>query len=91
MADSKTSQYPNPDFSSLVMSIASACIVSMGLDPKKPNEKNLNLARYNIDFLNLLIKKTKNNLTTDELDLLNSCVKDLQMQFVNVSSAKDQK
>ena len=79
---------PPPVFSSLVLSIASAAILKMGLDPEKKEEKDLTLARYNIDLLALLKEKTKNNLSKEEKELLDSCVSDLQIQFVNVQNQK---
>ena len=94
MTDDKTEQkksdkaqaLPPPRFSSLVMSIASAAVLKMGLDPNSKKEKDLELARYNIDLLDLLKEKTKNNLSKEEKELLDSCVNDLQIQFVNVQN-----
>ena len=77
---------PSPQFSSLVMSIASAAILKMGLNSDNKEEKDLNLARYNIDLLDLLKEKTKNNLNKEEQELLDSCISDLQIQFVNVQN-----
>ena len=79
---------PAPEFSNLTMSIASAAILNLGLDKNQNNTKDLNLARYNIDLLILLKQKTKNNLTEEEKQLLDSCISDLQVQFVNVSPPK---
>ena len=85
----KTNQpLPEPSFSSLVMSIASAAALKMGLDPDNKEEKNLDMARYNIDLLDLLKEKTENNLSKEEKELLDSCVSDLQVQFVNVQNQK---
>ena len=94
MTDKKTDQkksdkrqpLPPPQFSNLVMSIASAAVLKMGLDPENKEEKNLALARYNIDLLALLKEKTKSNLSKEEKEFLDSCVSDLQIQFVNVQS-----
>ena len=86
MEQKKTTLVPN--FSTLVMSIASAAILKMGLDPKSKEEKDLGLARFNIDLLSLLEEKTKNNLDKKETELLQACVKDLQMQFVQVKNAE---
>lgn len=79
---------PSPQFSNLVMSIASAAVLKMGLDPGSKEKKDLNLARYNIDLLSLLKEKTKNNLSEEEQKLLDSCVSDLQIQFVNIKDNK---
>ena len=86
MAEDKSKHFPSPHFSNLVLSIASTAVIKMGLDQNNKEEKNLELARYNIDLLELLKKKTKNNLTKEESDLLDSCISDLQIQFVNLSN-----
>jgi len=98
MADDKTAQkksegrsLPAPEFSNLVLSIASTIILKMGLDPNNKKEKDLTLARYNIDLLDLLREKTKNNLSKEERELLDSCVSDLQIQFVNVKNQEERK
>ncbi|NJM09992.1 MAG: DUF1844 domain-containing protein [Bdellovibrionaceae bacterium] len=74
-------------FSTLVLSMASSAVMAMGLD-KNPQtgqyEKDLDLARFNIDMLNLLKDKTKNNLDNEEQQFLDSVVSDLQLKFVYV-------
>ena len=86
MTKEKTSL--EPSFSSLVMSIASAAVLKMGLDPNSKEEKNLDVARFNIDLLSLLEKKTKNNLEDKEMELLQSCINDLQMQFIQIQNSQ---
>ena len=86
--DKKNQSLPKPSFSTLVMSISSAAILKMGLDPNNKEEKNLDLARYNIDLLELLKEKTKNSLNQEEKELLDSCISDLQIQFVNIQNQK---
>lgn len=89
--ENKKSSPLTPNFSSLVVSIASTALVKMGLDPNAKAEKNMNLARYNIDLLSLLKEKTANNLTEKESELLDACISDLQVQFVQNSSMSDEK
>lgn len=91
MEENKKSSPLTPDFSSLVVSIASAALVKMGLDPNSKEEKNINLARYNIDLLSLLKEKTVNNLTEKESELLAACISDLQVQFVQNTMTTDEK
>ena len=79
---------PSSKFSTLVLSIASTALIKMGLEPKNKEEKNMELARYNIDLLDILKEKTKNNLTKEESELLNSCINDLQLQFITVQNEK---
>ena len=86
----KESKTPlTPSFSSLVVSIASAALVKMGLDPKLKEEKNLRLARYNIDLLSLLKEKTANNLTEEEGKLLDAYISDLQIEFIKRTNMEE--
>ena len=80
---------PDPSFSSLVMSIASAAVIKMGLDPNYKDQKDLTIAKYNIDLLSVLKEKTKSHLTSEEEKLLDSCVSDLQIQYVRISNNKE--
>lgn len=74
-------------FSTLVISLASSAVLAMGIE-KNPQtgavEKDLDLARFNIDMLGLLKDKTKNNLTDEERQFLDAVIGDLQMKFVGV-------
>ena len=77
-------QYP-AQFSTLILSLASSAILAMGLE-KNPQtnqyEKNIEVARFNIDMLLMLKEKTKNNLDADEQKFLETLIGDLQMKFV---------
>ncbi len=61
--------------------------MALGLD-KNPQtgkvEKDLDVARFNIDMLEMLKHKTKGNLSTEEQQFLDQVVSDLQMKFVYV-------
>ncbi len=74
-------------FSMLVMSIASSALMSLGLSPDpttgKP-EPDKQVARFNIDLLVVLKEKTKNNLNTEEQDLLTHILQDLQHKFLQM-------
>ncbi|MGE3681729.1 MAG: DUF1844 domain-containing protein [Bdellovibrionales bacterium] len=75
-------------FSTLVLSLASSAVLALGLE-KNPNtdqyEKDLDLARFNIDMLGLLKEKTEGNLTTEEQQFLDTVINDLKMKFVYAS------
>lgn len=75
-------------FSTLVLSLASSAVLAMGLE-KNPHtgqlEKDLDVARFNIDLLEMLRGKTKNNLTADEQQFVDQVISDLQMKFVYAS------
>ena len=73
------------NFSTLVLSIGSSAAMALGLAPNpmtNKTEKDLNLARFNIDLLRMLRDKTKGNLSPDEQKFIESIVTDLQMKFV---------
>lgn len=72
-------------FSTLVLSIASSAAMAMGLAPHPVSgktEKDLNLARFNIDLLTMLSEKTKNNRTPDEDRFIATILQDLKMKFI---------
>lgn len=77
-------------FSTLILSMASSAVLALGLE-KNPHtgqvEKDMDVARFNIDMLALLKDKTKNNLTKEEQDFLDMVVSDLQIKFVSVSQS----
>ncbi|MBX3023185.1 MAG: DUF1844 domain-containing protein [Bdellovibrionales bacterium] len=78
-------------FSTLILSLASSTVLALGLE-KNPHtgavEKDLEVARFNIDMLTILKSKTKGNLTPDEQHFLDSVVSDLQMKFVSISKGE---
>ncbi len=81
-----TQQNIKATFSTFLLSIGHSAQIGLGLleNPEtKKVEKNMNLAEYNIDLLNLLKEKTKNNLPSDEEQLLNQIISDLQMKYVS--------
>ena len=74
-------------FSMLVMSIASSALMSLGLSPDPSTGKihpDKQVARFNIDLLTMLKENTKNNLNSEEQDLLNHILQDLQMKFLQM-------
>jgi hypothetical protein len=78
-------------FSTLILSIASSAVLALGLE-KNPHtgklEKDLDVARFNIDMLTMLKEKTKNNLTQEEQKFLDSLLSDLQIKFVSTQGEK---
>ncbi|MCB0384560.1 MAG: DUF1844 domain-containing protein [Bdellovibrionales bacterium] len=72
-------------FSTLILSIASSAAMSLGLAPNpttNKTEKNMEMARFNIDLLVVLQAKTKNNLDKEEGAFLESVIRDLQLKFI---------
>lgn len=76
---------PSVDFITLVMSLASAAMVSMGKAPDpmtRTVQKNLNVAKQNIDIIALLKEKTRGNLTPEEERVIDSVLYELRLGYV---------
>ena len=76
------------DFSGLILGFGSAALTYMGLTSQgqiDQSQKNLALARQNIEIIELLVQKTKGNLTTEELQLTEHVLADLRMKYVEAS------
>jgi hypothetical protein len=81
-------------FVTLAMSIASSALMSLGLAPDPQTNKtkvNVDMARFNIDLLDMLQQKTKGNLGKEEQDFMVHVLADLKMKFVEVSGREKNK
>lgn len=79
------------DFPTFILSIASAAMMGMGLAPRPDTGKqdvDLAMARQNIDLLELIEKKTKNNLTAEEAKLLERVLFETRTKFLEVSKKR---
>lgn len=78
---------PRLDFSTFILSVVHSAYVHLGDAPNPEGlaERNLALARQDIDLLGILQEKTRGNLTGDEERLLDTAVYDLRLRFVEVS------
>ena len=76
---------PQADFSTLIVSLYSTALVQMG-DMPDPGTgvrtKNLDLARQTVDIIDVLQKKTRGNLDSEEAHLINSLLHELQIAYV---------
>lgn len=81
-------ELPGLDFSTFVLSVIGSAYVHLGdaPGPEGHPEKNLQLARQDIDLLGLLQEKTKGNLSGKEEALLDQALCDLRLRFVEVSN-----
>ncbi len=70
--------------SNLILSISSSALIYMGLEPKMKDKKDVRMARFNIDMLEILQEKTQNNRTENESQLLEHCISDLKINFIKV-------
>ncbi len=76
---------PPIDFATFTLSLAHSARMHLGEEPHPETnkvEKNLPLAKQNIDILGMLEEKTKGNLTGDEERLLAQVLFDLRMRYV---------
>jgi hypothetical protein len=76
----ETNSFKKIDFTTFVLSISSAAFMSLrGEGGSKPD---LLLARQNIDLLELMLEKTRGNLSSEEATLLERLLFETRMQFV---------
>ncbi len=82
-----TQDLPTLDFSTFIFGIIGTAYVHLGDAPGPDGqvERDLGLARQDIDLLGLLEEKTKGNLTGEEERLMEQALCDLRMRFVEVS------
>ncbi|MCM0604711.1 MAG: DUF1844 domain-containing protein [Xanthomonadaceae bacterium] len=83
----KKSSLHKIDLSTFFLSISSAAFFGLGIAPPEMNEKpkiDLDLARHNIDLLELMDEKTKGNRTAEESKLLEQLLFETRMRYVEV-------
>lgn len=85
-AASKNIDLPKLDFSTFILSIIGTAYVHLGdaPNPEGKPEKDLTLARQDIDLLGILQEKTRGNLNGEEERLLDQALYDLRMRYVEV-------
>ncbi len=89
-AEAEAVQPGQIDFSTLIFSLATGALIHMGLAPDpvtKRTEKNLDLAKQNIEILSILKEKTKGNLSPEEAKMLESLLAETQLRYVDASRA----
>jgi len=76
------------DFPTFILSIGSAAMMGLGLAPRPDSGKtevDLDMARQNIDLLEMIQKKTLENLTPDEDKLMERVLYEVRTKFLEVS------
>jgi hypothetical protein len=80
--------FPKLDLTTFFLSISSAAFMGLGMVPrpgsKEQGSVDLDLARQNIDLLELMQEKTKGNLTADEAKLLEQLLFETRLRYVEV-------
>jgi hypothetical protein len=87
----KVEPLPKLDFTTFILSVSSAAFMGLGIrspeDGGGPqSDTDLELARQNIDLLELLWVKTEGNRTPEEDRLLQQLLFETRMKFVEVQS-----
>ena len=82
MANDSTS-LPRLDFTTFILSVSSAAYLGLS-----DENRNLELARQNIDLLELLWEKTQGNRTPDEERLLQTLLFETRMRFVEAQNVR---
>jgi hypothetical protein len=78
-------QHSKIDLTTFFLSISSAAFMGLGIVPSPDGsqpEMNLELARQNIDLLELIYEKTKGNRNAEEDRLIEQLLFELRMRFV---------
>lgn len=75
------------DFSGLILGFCSATLSYLGYGETQA-QRNLVLARQNIDIIEMLRDKTKGNLTDEEKTLVEEVIFDLKGKFVEAAQTK---
>jgi len=77
---------PPATFDFLILSLRAQTEMQLGLfqfgDEAEKTEPDLDLARHSIDMMNVLLEKTKGNLTLDEQRLLENSLTELRFRYI---------
>lgn len=76
---------PHLDFTTFIVSLIASAFMHLGDGEDGLADRDLALARQDIDLLALLQEKTRGNLTGDEERLLAQAIYDLRLRYVEVS------
>lgn len=83
-------QMPPADFSSLVSTLASQAVAmfQQAMQPEQAEHRDtfMAIAHHTIDLLAVLQEKTKNNLSGEEIVMLNNVLHELRLNFVQVQN-----
>jgi hypothetical protein len=82
---------PKIDLTTFFLSISSAAYMGLGIVPSSPDGEiviDLELARQNIDLLELMHEKTRGNRTPEEDKLLERLLFETRMNFIEKQKDK---
>jgi hypothetical protein len=79
---------PEGNFAALISMLATQALFALGLlriNGQEERKPDLELAKYNIDMLQVLEEKTKGNLSKEEEIVLANTLNELRMDYVKVA------
>lgn len=79
---------PEGDFAALVSMLVTQALFALGLlqvEGQAEKEPDLELAKYSIDMLETIEKKTKGNLTEQEAKILENTLSQVRMAYVKLA------
>ena len=79
---------PEGNFAALISMLTTQALFAMGMLQMKGQEErkpDLELAKYNIDMLEIIEEKTKGNLTEEEETVLVNTLNELRMGYVKIA------
>ena len=79
---------PKGDFAALISVLTTQALFAMGVlqvEGQEKREPDMELARYNIDMLETIEEKTKNNLSEQEEKVLKDTLTQLRMAYVKMA------
>jgi hypothetical protein len=79
------------DFSTFIFSLATGAFIHLGLAPDPASgqmQKDLAMAKQDIELLALIWEKTKGNLTDEESKLCEGLLAEVRLRFVEASKSK---
>lgn len=82
---------PEPDFRLFITSLAMQAWIALGAIPNPVTDKteeDLSQAKFLIDSLEMLDKKTKGNLDKEEAEMLEHLLYELRMAFIGKTSGE---
>lgn len=84
--ESKRESFPAPTFSQYIYALGMQVMIFTGkhVNPQTNKyEKNIDIAKYHIDLLEMLQEKTKGNLDEDENKLITELINNSRMAYLS--------
>jgi hypothetical protein len=85
-------QLPPVDFKTFIASLATTVLINLGHIPEPSTGeplKNLDVARYHIDIIDMLAEKTRGNLSPDEEEFIKEILKDLKLRYIEEAKSSN--